>query len=113
MCLLNLPPLILLVIFIFFNDTATTEIYTLSLHDALPIYDAHDGPGKIPHEVEVMDPQLVEWCAGQPLGIAAPGVRFPIEGRRKSLHRDEVNPPTDFTRVNQPACHPRRAGAPA
>src|SRR3712207_6948290 len=26
--------------FIFFNDTATTEIYTLSLHDALPIFDA-------------------------------------------------------------------------
>mgnify|MGYP000986164121 CR=1 FL=1 len=23
---------------LFFNDTATTEIYTLSLHDALPIY---------------------------------------------------------------------------
>src|SRR6266508_2380760 len=23
----------------FFNDTATTEIYTLSLHDALPIFD--------------------------------------------------------------------------
>src|SRR2546430_10073601 len=27
----------LLIIFFFFNDTATTEIYTLSLHDALPI----------------------------------------------------------------------------
>src|SRR6266511_6438825 len=27
--------------FFFFNDTATTEIYTLSLHDALPIF----GPG--------------------------------------------------------------------
>src|SRR2546425_12157612 len=27
-------------IFFFFNDTATTEIYTLSLHDALPIYAA-------------------------------------------------------------------------
>src|SRR5947199_2942542 len=26
--------------FFFFNDTATTEIYTLSLHDALPIYTA-------------------------------------------------------------------------
>src|SRR5256885_13138613 len=26
-------------IFFFFNDTATTEIYTLSLHDALPIYE--------------------------------------------------------------------------
>src|SRR2546427_9231210 len=30
-------PIILLIIFFFFNDTATTEIYTLSLHDALPI----------------------------------------------------------------------------
>src|SRR3989442_3252066 len=27
----------LLMVFFFFNDTATTEIYTLSLHDALPI----------------------------------------------------------------------------
>src|SRR3712207_9528613 len=25
------------IVFFFFNDTATTEIYTLSLHDALPI----------------------------------------------------------------------------
>src|SRR5260221_14073450 len=29
--------LYLLSLFFFFNDTATTEIYTLSLHDALPI----------------------------------------------------------------------------
>src|SRR5438034_9697914 len=27
--------------FFFFNDTATTEIYTLSLHDALPISPTH------------------------------------------------------------------------
>src|SRR3712207_7802265 len=27
-----------MVYFFFFNDTATTEIYTLSLHDALPIF---------------------------------------------------------------------------
>src|SRR5438874_4890917 len=32
----------LLFIFFFFNDTATTEIYTLSLHDALPIYKKVD-----------------------------------------------------------------------
>src|SRR2546428_7689544 len=32
-----LPPLFFF--FFFFNDTATTEIYTLSLHDALPIFD--------------------------------------------------------------------------
>src|SRR5256885_12640555 len=32
--------------FFFFNDTATTEIYTLSLHDALPIFaDRHAGAG--------------------------------------------------------------------
>src|SRR5262244_1895543 len=30
--------------FFFFNDTATTEIYTLSLHDALPISDNHEYP---------------------------------------------------------------------
>src|SRR5258708_34721915 len=30
--------------FFFFNDTATTEIYTLSLHDALPIWPV--GPGR-------------------------------------------------------------------
>src|SRR5436190_24209903 len=32
-----LAPLFLLSFFFFFNDTATIEIYTLSLHDALPI----------------------------------------------------------------------------
>src|SRR6202521_3003075 len=31
------PPMALHLFFFFFNDTATTEIYTLSLHDALPI----------------------------------------------------------------------------
>src|SRR2546427_1175825 len=32
--------------FFFFNDTATTEIYTLSLHDALPISRKGDGSSK-------------------------------------------------------------------
>src|SRR5256885_17049795 len=31
--------------FFFFNDTATTEIYTLSLHDALPILAGHQVGG--------------------------------------------------------------------
>src|SRR3990172_6920087 len=30
----------------FFNDTATTEIYTLSLHDALPIFEEHANYGR-------------------------------------------------------------------
>src|SRR6266481_2297021 len=38
---------IFFVFFFFFNDTATTEIYTLSLHDALPILE------RLPHMQEV------------------------------------------------------------
>src|SRR5438552_16914372 len=37
--LLYLLHLTTLLPFFFFNDTAPTDIYTLSLHDALPIYD--------------------------------------------------------------------------
>src|SRR5258708_17552492 len=40
-------------LFFFFNDTATTEIYTLSLHDALPISTT------IPNSV---DPQHPRFC---------------------------------------------------
>src|SRR5439155_25847600 len=36
----------LVLLFFFFNDTPTTEIYTLSLHDALPIFDAKGEPLK-------------------------------------------------------------------
>src|SRR2546422_8619098 len=35
-------PTLPFVVFFFFNDTATTEIYTLSLHDALPIYERQE-----------------------------------------------------------------------
>src|SRR2546421_1539841 len=38
--------------FFFFNDTATTEIYTLSLHDALPIY--RDGVLRTEKELEAL-----------------------------------------------------------
>src|SRR2546425_2556203 len=40
--------------FFFFNDTATTEIYTLSLHDALPILElkaSSPGQGGISHRL--------------------------------------------------------------
>src|SRR5258708_39868657 len=40
-CFFNIPRKPSSVFFFFFNDTATTEIYTLSLHDALPIWTAH------------------------------------------------------------------------
>src|SRR5256885_8093302 len=38
-------------IFFFFNDTATTEIYTLSLHDALPIWPGFEETAQH-HEAE-------------------------------------------------------------
>src|SRR5256885_9324865 len=45
--------------FFFFNDTATTEIYTLSLHDALPIYriprHPHLRPGRPRHDPPAAD----------------------------------------------------------
>src|SRR2546430_14392489 len=43
------------IIFFFFNDTATTEIYTLSLHDALPICDGArggDGAGAAHRQIQ-------------------------------------------------------------
>src|SRR5829696_2160107 len=64
--------------FFFFNDTATTEIYTLSLHDALPISTApaffgstsgnmntsKSGPGLRLENVFVIEPvrKLDWWC---------------------------------------------------
>src|SRR3712207_7515710 len=39
-------------VFFFFNDTATTEIYTLSLHDALPIYRRQAGIGRQPQTLD-------------------------------------------------------------
>src|SRR6266480_7487859 len=46
-------------LFFFFNETATTEIYTLSLHDALPILDAREpdpGPARLLRRAHVPSP---------------------------------------------------------
>src|SRR3712207_9184030 len=50
--------------FFFFNDTATTEIYTLSLHDALPISDAVAQAKAIfgePTARDLSEPPTVRW----------------------------------------------------
>src|SRR4029078_13742225 len=54
--------------FFFFNDTATTEIYTLSLHDALPIFSVFSTPPKM-----------------QPVGSSGP-----ISGVRSEEHTSEL-----------------------
>src|SRR2546422_10899733 len=56
MILRSLDAILADMIFFFFNDTATTEIYTLSLHDALPIWL---GPKITRLDVEVRQHQLV------------------------------------------------------
>src|SRR5256885_8700350 len=51
-------------VFFFFNDTATTEIYTLSLHDALPILGpvvlvGHDRGARVAHRFALDHPALL------------------------------------------------------
>src|SRR3712207_7726249 len=53
-------------ILFFFNDTATTEIYTLSLHDALPIFP------------------LTPWWAAGDVGDVGDGRGRPPRGRRRA-----------------------------
>src|SRR3712207_9019228 len=64
----------------FFNDTATTEIYTLSLHDALPIFDVRKRRGVVARGAgachqpipcaarprpSVALTSIIAWCASQ------------------------------------------------
>src|SRR5258708_25166982 len=48
--------LIFILTFFFFNDTATTEIYTLSLHDALPIWSIIARRAAVPSNVRDRSP---------------------------------------------------------
>src|SRR3712207_7600669 len=64
------------VTFFFFNDTATTEIYTLSLHDALPIFGnggTDVGPPQIhPEQVRGLTIHLHGGCRLPPASPALP-----------------------------------------
>src|SRR2546430_10335862 len=62
-------------IFFFFNDTATTEIYTLSLHDALPICIAHvETDAVVAHVVDAV--RALAQCAHFDAGRIAAGAEF-------------------------------------
>src|SRR2546430_12349183 len=64
--------------FFFFNDTATTEIYTLSLHDALPISPGAAHRVQRDCELSLADPfDTDRW---EPEN----GVEMPLDGDRKS-----------------------------
>src|SRR3712207_7146917 len=76
--------------FFFFNDTATTEIYTLSLHDALPIWDLVLQPACL---AAAARPRLSQLRVGAGvrevhlLGRPAPADRA---GRRSEEHTSEL-----------------------
>src|SRR3712207_8079434 len=59
------------VIIFFFNDTATTEIYTLSLHDALPISRSIPPPQCPERRASAMQWRRVLMGGGAALGAAA------------------------------------------
>src|SRR6201990_3205961 len=58
---------------VFCNDTATTEIYTLSLHDALPIFVRVVGlvPGDVDAEADVEGPLVRQLGQAQDVPVAA------------------------------------------
>src|SRR2546426_8548759 len=63
---------VLSVYFFFFNDTATTEIYTLSLHDALPIFRYAAKSSSVPRRSAALSSQSIRsawrpWRAAQKL----------------------------------------------
>src|SRR5258708_24927253 len=53
----------MLLILFFFNDTATTEIYTLSLHDALPISASQGWLASLKPKPQMPTTGLPFWCA--------------------------------------------------
>src|SRR3712207_8059472 len=61
-------------LFFFFNDTATTEIYTLSLHDALPIFVSYAG-----RMIETFEPGC--WMDPVPYGCLGSGPGYAIAAK--------------------------------
>src|SRR5688572_32150511 len=62
-------------IFFSFTDTATSQIYTLSLHDALPISGDHDRSAIGPRQTEDQD---------RPHPVRRPGERSPRRDRKST-----------------------------
>src|SRR2546422_2596213 len=73
------------VFFFFFNDTATTEIYPLSLHDALPIYGLD--------ELLAERGRAVEIHAGDDVALRREDLVVPAEVPR--VRRNRVRPAVD------------------
>src|SRR5258708_38626629 len=67
--------------FFFFNDTATTEIYTLSLHDALPI---------LKELLQTNSASRSVWCAGV---VRRGRISCSVTATRSEEHTSELQSP--------------------
>src|SRR3712207_7638334 len=75
-------------IFFFFNDTATTEIYTLSLHDALPISVGVAATGR---SVMMRGSRIARWALARQLDVRAVAVAVVMAGlARSEEHTSEI-----------------------
>src|SRR5260370_20271433 len=74
--------------FFFFNDTATTEIYTLSLHDALPISRLSGRPRPSASKPGPSAPGCR--CPGGPVHGRGRGVTSASPGMRSEEHTSEL-----------------------
>src|SRR5256886_16752859 len=74
--------------FFFFNDTATTEIYTLSLHDALPILAYLDAFTKLVNEVKGQTLNAKADNATQSVAMAKPGKMYEAANIKSKKVRD-------------------------
>src|SRR5215471_11230340 len=72
----------------FFNDTATTEIYTLSLHDALPIFLALTSDTFTPTQIYDYADTIIGQRLSQVEGVS----QVFISGAAKEAIRVQVNP---------------------
>src|SRR2546428_8255558 len=95
--------------FFFFNDTATTEIYTLSLHDALPIC-----PDKFQPETRESDgmPGVAAGLAWTPVGgevLYVEALRMPgrgqltLTGQLGEVMRESARAALSYVQANAPA----------
>src|SRR2546422_3249822 len=89
-------------LFFFFNDTATTEIYTLSLHDALPIYRPRRSRRSLAGTAveDDADPDAVHWRSEEHTSELQSRLhlvcRLLLEKKKK---KSNLIPPTSTTHV--------------
>src|SRR2546428_12531302 len=95
--------------FFFFNDTATTEIYTLSLHDALPICALLRRRMRLRRAVDAQRPD-----GGNALVVRAPAGRALARGEERAEDRarrrvldDAREPVGQAHHLAEPVEHPR------